>query len=138
MLKCRECGEQNLIPRRILQDDDKIRNKALCLSCGKSLYYEADEIFATCPVVISQKRLSREGIGDWNEKQLQEYRKRKKSLIKKYGEKCKYCGCTSMLQVDHIFPKLYGGKTVMKNLQLLCHTCNATKRDNLIIDQPTF
>lgn len=45
------------------------------------------------------------------------------------GNRCKYCGSTRDLEVDHIKPIAKGGKTYMNNLQTLCHNCNVKKGD---------
>ena len=49
--------------------------------------------------------------------------------------KCKRCGMTSAnkkdFQIDHIVPISKGGKTVLKNLQLLCRKCNWIKSDHI-------
>lgn len=43
------------------------------------------------------------------------------------GHKCRQCGATDDLQLDHIVPLSRGGETVEKNLQTLCETCNKQK-----------
>lgn len=43
------------------------------------------------------------------------------------NHRCKKCGSTQNLEVDHIFPISKGGKTVFENLQTLCHNCNVRK-----------
>ena len=45
---------------------------------------------------------------------------------------CKLCGISetkSMMTVDHIFPRIKGGKDDLSNLQPLCISCNSAKRD---------
>ena len=44
--------------------------------------------------------------------------------------KCKLCGNTEILEVDHIKPLHLGGKTEPDNLQTLCHYCNIGKYQN--------
>jgi 5-methylcytosine-specific restriction endonuclease McrA len=41
--------------------------------------------------------------------------------------KCKICGSTKKLHIDHIFPKSKGGTDVEGNLQVLCAICNIKK-----------
>jgi len=43
--------------------------------------------------------------------------------------KCVACGATEELQVDHIMPVSRGGTNDIENLQMLCRSCNASKRD---------
>lgn len=42
--------------------------------------------------------------------------------------RCRYCGATERLTVDHIHPFSLGGTHDPKNLQCLCHSCNAKKK----------
>ena len=64
------------------------------------------------------------------QKKLPNYTVHKNHL---YGEQEGFCnGCRDHfkirnLTVDHIVPQSKGGTDHPKNLQLLCHTCNATK-----------
>lgn len=43
------------------------------------------------------------------------------------GERCARCGSEEELTADHVRPFSRGGPTVPRNLQLLCHSCNASK-----------
>ncbi len=43
------------------------------------------------------------------------------------GNRCRKCGSTQNLEVDHIFPISKGGKSTFDNLQTLCHRCNVAK-----------
>lgn len=46
------------------------------------------------------------------------------------GEYCTACGSRNQLEVDHIVPVSRGGdEEDINNLQLLCKSCNAAKRD---------
>lgn len=45
------------------------------------------------------------------------------------GRKCRECGSTQDLTIDHILPVSKGGKTELKNLQLLCRKHNHLKGD---------
>lgn len=54
------------------------------------------------------------------------YNKRQK-IFERDGFKCKKCGSTADLTLDHIKPKSDGGTDSMDNLQTLCGTCNINK-----------
>lgn len=51
----------------------------------------------------------------------------KNAVAARDGRKCKVCGSTRQLELDHILPVSKGGKTEVKNLQLLCHEHNREK-----------
>ena len=55
----------------------------------------------------------------------------KKFLIDRDGGKCRKCGSTQDLTIDHIVPKKYGGGSTRDNLQILCGSCNNKKGHRL-------
>jgi len=46
--------------------------------------------------------------------------------------KCKICGSSKQLEVDHIIPVSKGGKTIKNNLRTLCRECNLGKGEQII------
>jgi len=57
-------------------------------------------------------------------------RQTKEIIFKKYNGHCAYCGIEitmKTLQVDHIYPKVYGGSDYMENLNPSCKHCNNYK-----------
>ena len=53
-------------------------------------------------------------------------------ILKRAGGRCELCGVSHdevPLDVDHIVPRAKGGDNDPSNLQVLCRTCNAQKRD---------
>ncbi len=54
----------------------------------------------------------------------------KKMFLDVYGNKCTYCDkilTFRNIACDHIIPLSKGGDSVVKNLQLICKTCNTRK-----------
>lgn len=51
------------------------------------------------------------------------------AVMKRDGNRCRYCGSTYNLEIDHIYPIAKGGKSTFDNLQTLCHRCNVEKGD---------
>lgn len=53
-------------------------------------------------------------------------------ILKRAKFRCELCGISAgekALEVDHIVPRNHGGVDDVFNLQALCYSCNATKRD---------
>lgn len=48
-------------------------------------------------------------------------------VLQRDGDRCKTCGSTDELQIDHIVPVARGGTGDIDNLQVLCRPCNASK-----------
>jgi ATP adenylyltransferase len=56
----------------------------------------------------------------------------KYEVLKRAGFHCELCGISAeikALEVDHIIPRNHGGSDDISNLQALCYSCNAMKRD---------
>lgn len=53
-------------------------------------------------------------------------------ILKRARFRCELCGISAYekaLEVDHILPRNHGGTDDLTNLQALCYSCNAMKRD---------
>ena len=53
-------------------------------------------------------------------------------VLKRARFRCELCGTSAedkALEVDHIVPRNHGGQDDITNLQALCYSCNAMKRD---------
>ena len=54
----------------------------------------------------------------------------RKNIIKRDGHRCQYCAETrAPMTVDHVVPKIYGGKDTWENLVCACIKCNNLKGD---------
>ena len=52
----------------------------------------------------------------------------RKNIIKRDGGRCQYCGRKSdHMTVDHVIPKIQGGKDTWENLVAACKSCNNRK-----------
>ena len=59
-------------------------------------------------------------------------------VFQRDGFRCVLCGATpetTVLEVDHIIPRIHGGKNELGNLRVLCHECNCGKRDVFEVEQ---
>jgi hypothetical protein len=55
-------------------------------------------------------------------------------VLRRAKFRCELCGISAdikALEVDHIVPRNQGGSDDLSNLQALCYSCNAMKRDRL-------
>lgn len=43
------------------------------------------------------------------------------------GHRCRYCGSTERLSIDHVVPRCRGGRDDASNLVVACLTCNSKK-----------
>jgi diadenosine tetraphosphate (Ap4A) HIT family hydrolase/5-methylcytosine-specific restriction endonuclease McrA len=58
-------------------------------------------------------------------------------VLKRAAFRCELCGASAedrALEVDHIVPRNAGGSDDPNNLQALCYSCNAMKRDRDTVD----
>lgn len=65
-------------------------------------------------------------------------RRRKQTLLQRYGNVCYYCGCVTgkdNLQMDHIIPRSRGGTNAIGNLVLSCPDCNKVKANKFLLPE---
>lgn len=53
------------------------------------------------------------------------------AVFERDGYACRLCGAVEKLSIDHIHPWSLGGMNDIENLQTLCMSCNARKRDRI-------
>lgn len=51
----------------------------------------------------------------------------RREVLERDGGRCRYCGATAPLALDHIYPYSRGGRHAPANLQVLCRPCNSRK-----------
>ena len=56
-------------------------------------------------------------------------------LVKAFPN-CLACGTSERLTLDHVIPLSKGGSHSLSNSQILCHSCNASKKDKTIDYRP--
>jgi 5-methylcytosine-specific restriction endonuclease McrA len=56
-------------------------------------------------------------------------KKVKEIVFKKYSGVCAWCGSKEKIEYDHIIPVSKGGLSEPNNIQLLCRSCNRSKRN---------
>ena len=69
-------------------------------------------------------------------KQIWSRARKRRALVRDYGEKCLRCGSSKKLTLDHILPQSAGGSGALTNLQLLCPRCNRRKGANEVDYRP--
>jgi hypothetical protein len=52
-------------------------------------------------------------------------------VFERDGFRCQECGSEDRLECDHVIPVSKGGGTTDENLQVLCRSCNARKKDRI-------
>jgi hypothetical protein len=117
----------------VTQHDIDLWNKALQ---GDS-FWNIDALFSD-EEIESIDNFIRRAVS--REKELNEYPNKRKEasryiqnpkvrerILKKYNNKCVWCGATDNLTIDHIKPVKLGGDNSDKNLQVLCRSCNSCK-----------
>ena len=53
------------------------------------------------------------------------------AIFERDHHRCRRCGSTYNLEIDHIIPIAKGGKSTYNNLQTLCHRCNKANGSDL-------
>jgi hypothetical protein len=54
-------------------------------------------------------------------------KRRWRQSIKDHWGECAYCGSKENLTLDHIIPKINGGRDKITNVLCACHSCNQSK-----------
>jgi len=95
---------------------------------------EKDLLISQCEAKLTQY-LEKRGEKVWQHRTLAAAYisgTKKYEVLKRAKFRCELCGIPAdekALEVDHIEPRKWGGLDDLNNLQALCYTCNASKRD---------
>ncbi|MGE5619734.1 MAG: HNH endonuclease signature motif containing protein [Sphingomonadaceae bacterium] len=95
-------------------------------SARRSQQYASDpKLRARCQARrVTRRNLEAQGPGRTEEEWT--------ALKAKYGNKCLACGSHGRLVPDHVMPLSQGGPHTIANIQPLCLSCNAAKKDRTI------
>lgn len=55
-------------------------------------------------------------------------------LKRRHRGRCAYCDRMAPLTMDHVVPLVRGGQHAIGNILPACHSCNASKRDRLLVE----
>ncbi len=95
---------------------------------------EIEELIALCEVKVDDYLAAR-GQRIWDHRRKSSgvlSGTLKYEVLKRAKFRCELCGVSAeerALEVDHIIPRQHGGTDDISNLQALCYSCNAMKRD---------
>lgn len=106
---------KNISKSKVFYEDDIEFAKELSIKNNRGYYKNKD--FWDAKVRVERAKVSN---------------KMRFSILSRDHYKCKYCGSTQNLEIDHIIPISKGGKSEYSNLQTLCHRCNVNKGSDII------
>lgn len=112
----------------------------LWLKAGRQeTYWNVEAIYSDDEIAFIDSVVAEDIAYYEEEKQYRKRRKRasvytlnpelRKRIFNRDGNKCKVCGATERLEIDHILSVRKGGGNEDKNLQTLCSSCNSRKCD---------
>ena len=106
-----------------------------CAVCGQTegVLYDISTDLTLCPAHLAEMpppiAAEASACGETRVERLplEEWRELRREIIERDGGKCRYCGATKWLEVDHIDPISKGGGNNRSNLVTACHRCNRSK-----------
>jgi len=110
------------------------KGKAVCSSCYMDIVPEIYKMSGTGDggmIHIVFRDLFQSSHNRKRRKQICRYREIFNSLLHKYKFSCVNCGAKDKLTIDHIIPVSKGGTDAIKNLQIMCKSCNSSKGNRI-------
>lgn len=134
--RCKACTSEYMknrhspIGREHLRKPDK-----LCNACkerkDKSEFYKSDNACKPCRKDKDKGRKRNRSVDADRAHEAKRrgapFRAGVPAFMRKHMTKCAACGATENLEIDHVMPLALGGTSALKNLQMLCKTCNTRK-----------
>lgn len=97
-----------------------VREVGLIMQAFREACWKGDDAFLDALPWVGKKHLTkRPRVGLWPQTRA--------FVIERDGGRCRRCGATERLQVDHIVAVVHGGSDDPSNLQTLCGPCNRAK-----------
>ena len=107
--RCDVCELEDGRPTLYWKDQDF----DICRECLAALYRQHAEPPAKEPLIIPRRIYITEEL--------------RNEIYARDNYKCRSCGASDSLSIDHIIAFSKGGKTVYENLQTICFPCNLKK-----------
>lgn len=151
--KIREWKNKNIDKVRAANKEYKKRNPDI-VAASKKRAYERDPL-KHIEWARKYRQLNPDAGRTWKQNNVLKVResteKRRKTIIengafeirlkflqKLYSSPCVFCGSKERIEMDHVIPVSRGGKHSEGNLQPLCRSCNASKRNKLVIEYKMY
>lgn len=101
-----------------LENSTYEKPSSICAECRRMMGEGYADIISSVKIVeVEEIRIIRRYIPE----------KLREKIYARDGYKCKHCGKTENLTMDHVRAFSKGGRATEKNLQTLCQSCNSRK-----------
>ena len=102
--------------------------KSICTSCAIDMIEPIYRIYGTGGIQhLAFTDCLKSGYNRKKRQSIRNYKSVLKKLLHKYNFKCVHCQTKENLTIDHKIPVSKGGSDNIRNLQILCKSCNSKK-----------